>query len=75
MSGIILVEFKKGKKGPKKQPEAYTSIPGFVERYPLYSKYTIEHYLSRLKKPFEDDKLKVTRIELFGREKDKKYDH
>lgn len=66
MPSILLVEFK-GK--TDKPAEAYTSVPGFIERYPMYSFDEIHYRLTRLRQPFEDTKLKITRIELFTREK------
>lgn len=65
MPKILLVEFKNG----LQKPEAYTSVPGFVERFPTYSTDKINYALSRLKKRYEDNNITITKIELHEREK------
>lgn len=65
MTKVLIVEFKKR----KKVPEVYSTLPAFLDRYPTYKSSSLQHYLSRLKMPFEDDTLKVTQVQLLKREK------
>ena len=43
---------------------AYSSLRGFVADHSEYSEHTINNYISRQKIPFEDDKMKLEKVEL-----------
>ena len=55
------------KKTREDEVEVFTSLVGFLERYPHYVKATIENYITRRKVPYSDENVTINRVELQGR--------
>lgn len=64
---VILVTWKNDPKPGT--PEVYSSLKNFCDSYPQYSYNTLNNYLSKNKKPFENTSIKVERLPIVNRPK------
>jgi len=57
MKTIIIAHHKQADKY-----EAFTSLKKFVDAYPVYNLHTMYHWITRKKKPYENESIKVVRV-------------
>lgn len=65
MKTVIVVHHKN--KAYPECLEVYSSLRGFLENNPGYTEHKINYHISQKKEPYEDDQIKLTRVDFTGR--------